>query len=70
MNTTQLTDAQQREMILRGIEAKINESLENAERSKMTGNLRQWANYLSVAARWADKLVETDIEFNIERVGA
>jgi hypothetical protein len=70
MNTTQLTDAQQREMILRGIEAKIDESLENAEGSKMTGNLRQWANYLSVAARWADKLVETDIEFNIERVGA
>ena len=67
--TTTLTDAETMDMILRGIQAKIDESLENAERSKMTGNLRQWANYLSVAARWADKLVETEIKINAERAG-
>ena len=68
MNTT-LTDAETMEMILRGIEAKIDETLENAEREKMTGNLRQWANYLSVAARWADKLVETNIAINQAKAG-
>ena len=68
MNTT-LTDAETMEMILRGIEAKIDETLENAERAKMTGNLTQWANYLSVAARWADKLVETNSEINIRKAG-
>lgn len=68
MNTT-LTDSETMEMVLRGIEAKIDETLENAERSKMTGNLQQWANYLSVAARWADKLVETNIEINRAKAG-
>lgn len=67
--TTTLTDAETMEMILRGIEAKIDETLESAERAKMTGNLRQWANYLSVAARWADKLVETNTAINTEKAG-
>ena len=67
--TTTLSDAETRDIILRGIQAKIDETLENAERAKRTGNLRQWANYLSVAARWADKLVETEIEINAERAG-
>jgi dephospho-CoA kinase len=66
----QLTAAEQAEMILRGIEAKIDETLKNAEHERAMGNLRGWANYLSVAARWADKLVETNIEINKERVGA
>ena len=64
-----LTEAEQKEMIIRGIEAKIDETLENAEHHKSLGNLRQWANYLSVAARWADKLVEANIEINREKAG-
>lgn len=67
---TQLTASEQAEMILRGIESKIDETLKNAEHERVMGNLRQWANYLSVAARWADKLVAINIEINKERVGA
>ena len=70
MATIQLTDVETKDMILRGIQTKIDETLENAERAKRTGNLRQWANYLSVAARWADKLVEANIEINKAKVGA
>jgi gamma-glutamyl-gamma-aminobutyrate hydrolase PuuD len=66
---TLLTASEQREMILRGIEAKIDETLENANHHRAMGNLRQWANYLSVAARWADKLVEANIEINKEKAG-
>lgn len=66
---TLLTASEQREMILRGIESKIDETLENANHHRAMGNLRQWANYLSVAARWADKLVEANIEINKEKAG-
>jgi hypothetical protein len=67
---TQLTEAERAEMILKGIRVKIDESLASAELEKSMGNLRQWANYLSVAARWADKLVQTNIEINKAKVGA
>ena len=67
---TQLTSAEQSEMILKGMQVKIDESLQRAEHEKSMGNLRQWANYLSVAATWAGKLVETNIEINKAKVGA
>lgn len=70
ITTNQLTDKQQAEMILRGIEAKIDETLRNADEAKVMGNMRAWANYLSVAADWANKLVETRKHFNILGVGA
>lgn len=62
-----LTIMEQADMIVRGIEIKIEEMFANAEQSKKTGNLRAWANYLKAAADWADKLVKFEIEINTKK---
>lgn len=68
MEFNSLNQNEQAEMMLKGITLKIEEMFQNAESSKKSGNLRAWANYLSVAADWADKLVKLEIEIRSNQI--
>ncbi len=68
LEITTLNNNETAEMIVRGIEMKIEELFSNAENAKKSGNGRAWANYLLAAATWADKLVQTEAQIRSQQI--
>lgn len=68
LEITTLNNNETAEMIIRGIEMKIEELFSNAENAKKSGNGRAWAGYLLAAATWADKLVQTEAQIRSQQI--
>jgi len=68
LEITTLNNNETAEMIVRGIEMKIEELFSNAENAKKSGNERAWATYLLAAATWADKLVQTEAQIRSQQI--